>query len=320
MKCLCCGTEIGMSASEEEKLHSWHRRCAKKFFGTGKMPKLDLNKEKFEELANAAITQGLTVPGVQKKLSLHLSTDADSRLTIVDYPAGYILKPQTEEYEMLPELEDFAMRAAKLAGIQTVPHALIKNGRQYAYITRRIDRNVDESGNTQLYAMEDFCQLSERLTIDKYKGSYEKCGKIVKQYSHQAGLDLSELFLRVVFSYMIGNSDMHLKNFSLIEDAPGSRRFSLSAAYDMLPVNIVLPEDSEELALTLNGKKRNICRKDFLNFAQHCGIPSGAAEKMINKLCQLENAFLTGCKESYLSDELKAKTSELISERIYRLK
>ena len=263
MKCLCCGTEIGIHASDEEKLHSWHRRCTKKFFGTTKMPKLDLNKEKFEELANAAITQGLTVPGVQKKLSLHLSTDIDTRLTVVDYPAGYILKPQTEEYEMLPEFEDFAMRAAKLAGIQTVPHALIKNDGQYAYITRRIDRNTDESGATQLYAMEDFCQLSERLTIDKYKASYEKCGKIVKQYSQQVGLDLSELFLRVVFSYVIGNSDMHLKNFSLIEDAPGSRKFSLSAAYDMLPVNIVLPEDNEELALTLNGKKRNIHRKDF---------------------------------------------------------
>ncbi len=320
MKCLCCGTEIGRSASEEEKLHRWHCRCTKKFFGTTKMPKLDLNKEKFEELANAAITQGLTVPGVQKKLSLHLSADVDARLTIVDYPAGYILKPQAEEYEMLPEFEDFAMRAAKLAGIKTVPHALIKNHGQYAYITRRIDRNVFESGNTQLYAMEDFCQLSERLTIDKYKGSYEKCGKIVKQYSYQAGLDLSELFLRVVFSYIIGNSDMHLKNFSLIEDAPGSRRFSLSAAYDMLPVNIVLPEDSEELALTLNGKKRNIRRRDFLEFAQNCGLSSSAAEKMINKLRRLENGFLTGCKDSYLSDELKSKTSELICERIYRLK
>ena len=320
MRCLCCGTEIGIHASDEERLHSWHRRCTKKFFGTTKMPKLDLNKEKFEELANAAITQGLTVPGVQKKLSLHLSTDIDVRLTIVDYPAGYILKPQTDEYEMLPEFEDFAMRAAKLAGIQTVPHALIKNGGQYAYITRRIDRNFDESGATQLYAMEDFCQLSERLTIDKYKGSYEKCGKIVKQYSQQVGLDLSELFLRVVFSYVIGNSDMHLKNFSLIEDAPGSRKFFLSAAYDMLPVNIVLPEDNEELALTLNGKKRNIHRKDFLAFAQNCEILPSAAEKMMSKLCHLENAFLAACDASYLSDELKSKTSELISERIYRLK
>ena len=144
--------------------------------------------------------------------------------------------------------------------------------------------------------------------------------KIVKQYSYQTGLDLSELFLRVVFSYIIGNSDMHLKNFSLIEDAPGSRRFSLSAAYDMLPVNIVLPEDIEELALTLNGKKRNIRRRDFLEFAQNCGLSSSAAEKMINKLRRLENGFLTGCKDSYLSDELKSKTSELIVERIYRLK
>ena len=113
---------------------------------------------------------------------------------------------------------------------------------------------------------------------------------------------------------------MHLKNFSLIEDAPGSRKFSLSAAYDMLPVNIVLPEDNEELALTLNGKKRNIHREDFLAFAQNCKILPSAAEKMMNKLCHLENAFLAACEASYLSGELKTKTSELISERIYRLK
>lgn len=101
---------------------------------------------------------------------------------------------------------------------------------------------------------------------------YEKCGKIVKQYSYQTGLDLSELFLRVVFSYIIGNSDMHLKNFSLIESAPGSRRFSLSAAYDMLPVNIVLPEDSEELALTLNGKKEIFAEEISLSLRRIAGF------------------------------------------------
>ena len=157
--------------------------------------------------------------------------------------------------------------------------------------------------------MEDFCQLSGRLTIDKYKGSYERCGKIVQQYSIKPGLDLSELFLRVLFSFVIGNSDMHLKNFSLIEENPGSRRFALSAAYDMLPVNLILPEDKEELALTLHGKKQNIRRKDFLLFAQSCEIPACAAEKMIDKLCALKSKFLLSCEECYLTDEKKEKMS-----------
>ena len=112
------------------------------------------------------------------------------------------------------------MRLAEIMGIQTVPHALIKMNDEYAYITRRIDREISEK-ETKLYAMEDFCQLSYRLTQDKYKGSYEQCGRIIKKYSATPGLDLSELFLRVVGSFVMGNSDMHLENFSLKETEPG---------------------------------------------------------------------------------------------------
>ena len=154
------------------------------------------------------------------------------------------------------------MRLAEIMGIQTVPHALIKMNDEYAYITKRIDREISEK-ETKLYAMEDFCQLSYRLTQDKYKGSYEQCGRIIKKYSATPGLDLSELFLRVVGSFVMGNSDMHLKNFSLKETEPGSRNFQLSKAYDMLPVNVIMPEDKEQLALTINGKNVIFIKKNF---------------------------------------------------------
>lgn len=278
------------------------------------MPVLDVSESQLLELANAAVKQGLTVTGVQKKLSLNLSVDAEARLTIVDYPAGYILKPQTKEYASLPEFEDLAMRLADLAGIRTVPHALINMNGEYAYITRRIDRDI-KRGVVRLYAMEDFCQLSNRLTQDKYKGSYENCGRIIRTYSYRPGLDLSELFLRVAFSFIIGNSDMHLKNFSLREKEPANRNFCLSGAYDLLPVNIILPEDSEQLALTLNGKKRNIRRNDFVKFAENCGIPANSANAMLNKLCSLRDDFLIQCDQSYLSAELKIKTKDLIMQR-----
>ena len=253
MKCLCCGKTITAHASESEKKWQWHSKCVKKFFQTEEMPVLDITKDQLESLANETVNEGLTVPGVQKKLSLHLSSDLNARLTIVDYPTGYILKPQTEEFENMPEFEDLAMRLAELMGIQTVPHALIKMNDEYAYITKRIDRDITEK-EIKLYAMEDFCQLSYRLTQDKYKGSYEQCGRIIKKYSVTPGLDMSELFLRVVGSFIMGNSDMHLKNFSLKETEPGNRKFQLSKAYDMLPVNIIMPEDKEQLALTINGK------------------------------------------------------------------
>ena len=315
MRCLCCGKRMKENADIQERENSWHNKCIKSFFGTSLMPMIDISEEQLEELAKDTVNKGLTVPGVQKKLSLHLSSVNDARLTIVNYPTGYILKPQTEEYDSLPEFEDLAMRLAEIAGIQTVPHALVKINGNFAYITKRIDRNINKD-KMSMYAMEDFCQLSKRLTQDKYKGSYEGCGRIIAKYSSTPGLDMSELFLRVVFSFIIGNSDMHLKNFSLIETDPAGRIFRLSQAYDMLPVNIILSQDEEEMALTINGKKRNIRKKDFKLFAEKCGIPEPAAEKMMKKLCSLSEKYMEQCELSYLSDELKEKTKDLILERI----
>ena len=315
MKCLCCGKTINQNAAESEKKWQWHKKCVVNFFHTKEMPVLDITKEQLEFLVNETVNEGLTVPGVQKKLSLHLSSDMDARLTIVDYPTGYILKPQTEEFENMPEFEDLAMRLAEIMGIQTVPHALIKMNGEYAYITKRIDREITEK-ETRLYAMEDFCQLSCRLTQDKYKGSYEQCGRLIKKYSTTPGLDMSELFLRVAGSFVMGNSDMHLKNFSLKETEPGNRKFQLSKAYDMLPVNIIMPEDKEQLALTINGKKRNIHKKEFRLLAEACGIPSNAAEHMLKKICSKKDKFLKQIEEAYLSEEQKENVKELISERI----
>jgi serine/threonine-protein kinase HipA len=314
LKCLFCGQPIKDSSSNAEVENGWHDRCTKSFFGTNTMPALDISEGQLLELADAAVNQGLTVSGVQKKLSLNLYGDADPRLTIVDYPTGFILKPQSKEYGSLPEFEDLAMRLADMAGIKTVPHALIKMNGEYAYITRRIDRDIKSDG-VRLYAMEDFCQLSNRLTQDKYKGSYESCGRVIRKYSTRPGLDLSELFLIVVFSFIIGNSDMHLKNFSLIETEPANRHYCLSRAYDMLPVSIIIPADAEQLALTLNGKKSNIRRNDFVKFAENCSISIKYANAMMNKLCSMRDDFLMQCNQSFLSDELKTKTKELIVQR-----
>lgn len=211
----------------------------------------------------------------------------------------------------MPEYEDLAMRLAETAGIQTVPHALIEMNQEYAYITRRIDR---EQG--KVYAMEDFCQISRRLTQDKYKGSYENCARIVQKYSIMPGLDLSEIYLRIVCSFIIGNSDMHLKNFSLRETQPGNREFRLSRAYDILPVNVIMPEDKEQLALTLNGKKRNIRKKDFRVFAEACNIPDKAARHMIDRICSLKDKFICQVDESYLPQTEREELIDFINARI----
>ena len=314
MNCLCCGKPILEPMSSSERDSHWHKSCTKKFFGVENVNEIELSNDSLESLVQKTIEKGFTIAGVQKKLSLHLSKERkDSRLTLVGYPSGYILKPQTHQYPYLPEAEYLVMQMAKQTGIQTVPFALIriKGKDEFAYITKRIDRTNDG----QKLAMEDFCQLDQRLTVDKYKGSYERVGKIVREYSSQPQIDLAELYFRILFSFATGNSDMHLKNFSLIETKPNSGIYRLSEAYDLLPTNLIIQSDKDQMALTLNGKNRNLRKKDFLRLAQNYGLQPNAAEKMISFIIHKKDQYLSMCNDSYLPKEWKEQFCDLITER-----
>ncbi len=308
---MCCGKPLH---SGDEQI-GWHKSCIKRFFGTSVMPKVEIDEKTLELLAAESTNKGFTVPGVQKKLSLHLLSEGKKpRLTLLNYPTGYILKPQVMDFRSLPEAEQLAMCMADAAGISTVPHALVLEDGSFAYITKRIDR-VFEKNEVRMLAMEDFCQLDLRLTQDKYKGSYERCSKIILKYSSRAKLDMTELYMRLVFSYLIGNSDMHLKNFSLIEATEGGGKYVLSPSYDLLPVNVIMPEDKEQFALAMNGKKMNVRKNDFLAFADECDIGRNSAEKMISKLVSMKPTFIAMCNESLLPEDLKERFILLIEER-----
>lgn len=310
MNCLCCGKPL---RTPDET--GWHKACIKRFFGTTKLPEIEIDDKTLNLLATETTNKGFTVPGVQKKLSLHLVSDRRKpRLTLVNYPTGYILKPQVSEFEALPESEQLIMTMADMAGISTVPHALIKGNAGLAYITKRVDRNLTDD-KIEMLAMEDFCQLDLRLTEDKYRGSYERCAKIIKQYSSRVGIDMAEFYIRLIFCFIVGNSDMHLKNFSLIETAEGSGEYVLSPAYDLLPVNANMPADKEQFALAMNGKKMNIRKGDFLKFADTCGITRQTAEKLIENLVKLTPKWLAMCENSLLPDELKDRLKKIIIER-----
>ena len=316
MNCLCCGKPI----KGNNESSGWHKTCIKKFFTTTVIPEIEITDSVLEELAKESANKGYTIPGVQKKLSLHLSNEVYPSLTVVNYPTGYILKPQVKEFRAFPEAEHIVMSMADKAKIRTVPHALVKSKDSYAYITKRIDRVFSKDSTVKLIAMEDFCQLDLRLTQDKYKGSCERCGNIIKKYSSRSGLDMSELFYRLVFSFIVGNSDMHLKNFSLIESESGSGEYHLSPAYDLLPVNVIMPEDKEEFTLPINGKKRNIRRKDFLIFAADCGIAKLAAEKMIEQLVSMTPVFIEMCRNSLMPQDMKEAFIELVDKRVSALR
>ncbi len=311
MNCLCCGKPL---RTKEET--GWHKACIKHFFMTETLPEIEIDEQALTQLATETIQKGYTVPGVQKKLSLHLfSQTKKPRLTLINYPSGYILKPQVEEFDSLPEAEQLVMTMADSIGISTVPHALMKGRKEFAYITKRVDR-IFEKNDVKMLAMEDFCQLDLRLTQDKYRGSYERCAKIIRKYSSRKGLDMTELYLRLLFSFVVGNSDMHLKNFSLIETEEGSGKYVLSPAYDLLPVNVIMLEDKEQFALAMNGKKMNLRRKDFMVFADECGISRTSAEKMIGLLVKKKETFISMCRASFLPEYMQERLCVLINERI----
>ncbi len=311
--CLRC-----MKPIENDRVSQWHPKCTASFFGTSDLPYIELNDEILEQLARKTVSTGKTIPGVQRKLSLHIVREGNrSHLTVIDHPSGFILKPQSPEYPHLPELEDTAMHLADSVGIKTVPHALIRmpDG-SVAYISKRIDR-IGKTTSMRKIAMEDFCQLSGRLTEDKYKASYEQCGTVLDRYSSRSLLDKTELWYLIVFCFIIGNSDMHLKNFSLY--CPEANHPVLAPAYDLLPVKLVLLQDQEETALTLQGKKSHFKRFDFLNLADHFNIAPTAANKLIDRLIQNQQGFESIIERSILPSVLKANLSALIIQRINRL-
>ncbi|MFV0554391.1 MAG: HipA domain-containing protein, partial [Mangrovibacterium sp.] len=224
-------------------------------------------------------------------------------------------KPQTELFNQLPEVEDLTMHLAELAKIKTVPHSLVRfSDGDLAYITKRIDRN---STGGKL-PMEDMCQLSERMTEYKYKGSYEQIAKLVAQYSSVPKLDLVNFWEQVIFSWLTGNADMHLKNFSIYSPRMGYH--ALTPAYDLVSTSLVMPEDKEELALTLNGKKRKIKRSDFELAMQNCGLDDKIQSNIFKKFFKVSDKWNAFIDISFVAEEAKERYKQIIHAQLERLK
>ena len=304
-KCLYCYKEL------EPGEVDFHKSCCRKFFGTTTVPALDYTREEMDELAAQVIKSQTTLTGVQPKLSLNLDKHKDSqKLTIVGLWGGYIFKPQSELFAMLPENEDLTMHLAEIAKLKIVPHTLIrmKDG-SIGYLTKRIDRT--KKGDK--IAMEDMCQLTERQTEHKYRSSYEQIGKAIRKYSTYPQLDMVDFLELVYFSWLTGNNDMHLKNFSLYSPAGEP---VLTPAYDLLSAAISNPADDEELALNLNGKKKHLKDSDFVAAFRTCGVPEIVFDRIKKKYLDLLPKFEEEIQRSFLSEDLKAAYIELLHKRM----
>lgn len=304
-KCFYCYKEL------EEGQKGFHPGCARKFFGTSDAPLLEYRREELDALAAQVIQAQTSLTGVQPKLSLNLHKhEGRNRLTIVGLWGDFIFKPQTDAYPELPENEDLTMHMAEAARIKVVPHSLIRlaDG-SLGYITRRIDRTK----KGEKIDMEDMCQLTLHPTEYKYKSSCEQIAKAIAAYSSTPRLDLVNFIQVLLFSFVTGNNDMHLKNFSLYRP---KALYQLSPAYDLLNVAIANPKDKEEMALSINGKKARIQLADFLKSSDTMGIEQRVTLGLINGLRNAMPAWIDLINDSFLSDEMKQNYLDLISRRM----
>jgi serine/threonine-protein kinase HipA len=310
-KCLACYLPLNKDEID------FHPACSRRLFGQSIPPVILYSEEQMGELAIQVIKSQVTVTGVQPKLSLELAKSSNKqepgRFTIVGLLGGYILKPPTLNYPQLPEVEDLTMHLAGIVKINVVPHSLIrlKSG-NLAYITKRIDRTKQGK-----LAMEDMCQLTERLTEDKYQGSCEQVAKAILKYSVNPVLDVVNFFEQVLFSFLTGNADMHLKNFSLINQ-PGIG-YILSPAYDLMATKLVNPADDEDMALTLNGKKKKLRRSDFTAAFHTLKLDPKQQENIFSKMEKAKENWIDFIGGSFLSDDFKVAYKELILERFSRI-
>lgn len=279
-------------------------------------PQIPYSIDQMAELAKNVVEHSISVPGVQAKLSMSLIKEAqensDSRLTVVGAPGGnYIFKPPTGRFPEMPQNEHVTMRIAEAFNIQVVSSSLIRLASgELSYITTRIDRM--ESG--EKIHMIDMFQITE--AFDKYKSSMERIGKVLHKYSSNTQLDKIFFFELSLFSFLTGNNDMHLKNFSMIKGKSG---WVLAPAYDLLNVSIILPEDKEELALTLEGKKKKLRKDHFVKFGKGMELTGKQIDSVFKRLIKNKNRAIEWIDKSFLSDEMKNAYKDVLQGRYEQL-
>jgi serine/threonine-protein kinase HipA len=310
--CLYCYRELDSTTESD-----FHEQCSLSFFGTAKPPLLPYSFDQMAELAKDVVERSVAVPGVQPKLSLSLVNDVmkdghAGRLTVVGALGGnYIFKPPSIDFPELPANEHVTMRIAESFGIRTVESSLIRlQSGELSYITKRIDR----TNTGEKIHMLDMFQILE--AVDKYKSSMEKIGKALGAYSNNTLLNKLYFFELSLFSFLTGNNDMHLKNFSMIRSG---NTWSLAPAYDLLNVTLANPEDSDELALTLEGKKKKITLEIFERFGRSMELNQKQIDGVFKRFLSYKPIAMRWLDRSFLSDESRVSYKTILEERYNRI-
>lgn len=265
------------------------------------------------ELRREAVNRAkkLSIQGVQPKLSATVSV-VGQELKIVDQFGTYIIKPQNDLFPQLPENEDLTMRMAKAFGLNVPFHGMLyaKDG-SLSYFIKRFDRY----GKGKKYATEDFAQLTGNTRDTKYRFTMEKLVPVIEEYCSFPAIEKADFFKRIIFCYVTGNEDMHLKNFSLITK---NGKTTLTPTYDLLNSSIAIQNPVEEIALTLKGKKRNLKASDFTDYyaKERLQLNEKTIAMILGQMQEATPNWKELIRISFLSDDMKEKYFNLLESRL----
>ncbi len=302
--CLCCQKSVDLKSQ-------YHPSCLRKLFHVSWVPEFPCTvKDLPQEVSKMGARMSLS--GVQIKVSVKLNRET-KKIEIVQEGGTHILKPEPNEYPELPLNENCCMNMAEAFEFEVPPHGLfpMKDGK-LCYLIQRFDRlTPGEKTNS-----ENMAQILSVPSEDKYKGSLEKVGKAIQLYATNMGLDLIEYFERVLFCFLTGNGDMHLKNWALV--TPLDKEVKLAPCYDFVCSKIYF-QNEEDCALTLNGKKNKLKKEDFISLSNYLGLDAKVTNKIFEKTSKQKWICLKLIQNSQLSTAAKALFSKILNHRYQQI-
>lgn len=260
----------------------------------------------------AQLASKLSIQGVQPKLSVTLNVKKEE-FEVVEKGGTFIVKPPHQLYDEVPQNEDLTMRLAEIVGIEVPLHGMFYNiDGSLSYFIKRFDRS-----RNQKIGVEDFSQLLEYSRDTKYDSSMEKVVSVIEKHCTFPVLEKVKLFRIVIFNFLIGNEDMHLKNFTLIRH----NKIELSPAYDLLNTTILIKAE-EEIALPIKGKKRKLTRDDFIEYfgKERLGLSESIIKDELLKFEKSLERWDDIINNSFLSQNMRIPYKALIEDRWSRLK
>jgi len=300
-------------------------KCKKELFGNQKIDlRLDFDKKEFLS-TKIALSENMSISGVQDKIALKIE---NGKLTPAIKNSHFLLKPiPIMDYgQFLNDVaanEHFTMQLARqVYKIDTASNALIEfcDG-ELAYITKRFDRVEGQKIKQEDFA--SLAQKSEQIHGNNYKYdySYEQIARLIKLYLPAYKIEMIKFFKLVLFNYLIGNGDAHLKNFSVIQRT--TKDYTLTPAYDLLSSSLHLPNESrtalelfeeyETQSFEANGY---YAYDDFIKFAVIIGVDEKIANKIIDEFCSYQSKTLQLLEHSFLSDDAKRGYESIYLDRI----